>query len=93
MSRVCRSSVWSNRAASAYTSPKAKLSKYSISSGSHCAKVETRLPNSWSWLLFAAALIAIDYTPAVRCAARYCSSVTGSSQVVASPSPEASRIA
>ena len=39
------------------------------------------------------ALIGIDYTPAVLCAAEYCSPVTGSSQVVALPSPEASRIA
>jgi hypothetical protein len=57
---VCRSNVSSNRAASAYTSSKAKLSKYSISSGSVRARVDTRSPNSWSWLRFAAAVIATD---------------------------------
>src|ERR1700735_2359098 len=63
MSRVWRSSVSSSRAASAGTSPKAKLSKYSISSGSDRARVEARSPNSWSWWLFAAALIATRLHP------------------------------
>jgi hypothetical protein len=48
ISRVGRSSVSSNRVASAYTSSNAKLSKYSINSGSVCANVENRSPNSWS---------------------------------------------